>query len=232
MGAVEPRPRASAEDLGFPWPGVAGGLTSAPRRKNRRSESVSRPKRRRSRRYGRSDRAIETHRRGRRGALGPGGRRSRLAPSHHSPPLRRQDAGRHEDAGFAGGTAQRVGSEEALEGNDPVRVLVAAQRRGCANSRATAIQILAPPRREDPVVPDADEARGQDVLEEELCELRPAEGAVFGHVSVRPVLVAESDALAVVVDDAGVGDGDAVEVAGEVGGGGIRAAGSRCAGRR
>ena len=56
------------------------------------------------------------------------------------------------------------------------------------------------------------------MLEEERGELRRAEGAVFGHVSVRPVLVvvAESDALAVVVDDAGVGDGDAVDVAGEV----------------
>ena len=168
MGAVEPRPRASPKDFGFCGPAVAGGLASATRRKNRHSGSASRPKRRRSRRSGRSDRA----RRGRRGALGPGGRRSRLAPSHHSPPLRRQDAGRHEDAGFAGGTAQRVGSEEALEGNDPVRVLLAAQRRGCAKSRATAIQILAPPRGEDAVVPDADEARGQDVLEEERGELR------------------------------------------------------------
>ena len=40
MGAVEPRPRASAKDSGFSGPAVVGGLTSATRRKNRHSESV------------------------------------------------------------------------------------------------------------------------------------------------------------------------------------------------
>ena len=54
------------------------------------------------------------------------------------------------------------------------------------------------------------------MLEEELCELWPADGEVLGGVCVCPVLVAEGDVLAVVVGDAGVGDGDAVDVSGQV----------------
>jgi len=65
-------------------------------------------------------------------------------------------------------------------------------------------------------VTDADEARGQDVLEEELGEVGPADDALFGFVPVGAVLIAEGDALAVVVGDAGIGDCDAVDVAGKV----------------
>ena len=39
---------------------------------------------------------------------------------------------------------------------------------------------------------------------------------MFGHVSTGAILVAEGDALTVVAGDPGVGDGDAVDVSGQV----------------
>jgi len=65
-------------------------------------------------------------------------------------------------------------------------------------------------------VADPDEARREDVLEEEPGEVRSADGAESGRVSVRAVLVAEGDVLPVVVGDPGVRDRDAVDVSGEV----------------
>jgi hypothetical protein len=70
----------------------------------------------------------------------------------------RQDARRHEDAGLAGGTAQRVGPEETLEGQGPVGVLLGRCWR--TKQFPAASEVLAAPCREESVVPDADEARG------------------------------------------------------------------------
>jgi len=65
-------------------------------------------------------------------------------------------------------------------------------------------------------VADADEARGQDVLEGEPGGLGSADAPSPGDVPFGAVLVAEGDVYPVVVGDAGVGDGDPVDVAGEV----------------
>jgi hypothetical protein len=81
---------------------------------------------------------------------------------------------------------------------------------------SAALQVRSPARSQQAVVANADEAIGQDVLEEEAGELVTAEGSELGLVAVLAVLVAEDDGVAVVVDDAGVGDGDAMDVAGQV----------------
>jgi hypothetical protein len=86
--------------------------------------------------------------------------------------------------------------------------------RGAGGGAAS--EVLAPFRREDSVMPDADEARGQDVLGGEPGEDRPADCAVFGHVPFGAVFVAEGDAVAVVAGDPGVSGGDAVDVSGQV----------------
>ncbi len=51
-------------------------------------------------------------------------------------------------------------------------------------------------------MPDADETRRQDVLEEEPGELRPADGALFCQIAIGAILLAERDGLAVVNGDA------------------------------
>ena len=72
---------------------------------------------------------------------------------------------------------------------------------------------------EQPVVPDAMKAVGQDVKEEAAYELVRIErhDAVTGS-SVAPVIFPfEADTLAIERDEAGIGDGDAMSVAGEIG---------------
>jgi hypothetical protein len=78
-------------------------------------------------------------------------------------------------------------------------------------------------------VPDADEARRQDVLQEEPREVLAGDGAVLGGIPVGAVFVAEGDGVAVVVGDPGVGQGDAVDVSGQISDD-VRGAGEGCLG--
>ncbi len=67
-----------------------------------------------------------------------------------APRIAHENRRRHEHAGLADGTAQRVGSEEGSK---------------------VSSEILSPSRGEDPVVSDADKARGQDVLDGDAMDM-------------------------------------------------------------
>jgi hypothetical protein len=128
---------------------------------------------------------------------------------------RGQHPGDDEDPGLALWAREGVHAEQTEHGGAPVRVLLPGRHWSGAQELAAAVEGATVAGREESVVPDADEARGQHVLEEELGEGLCAERAVCG-LAIRPILVAEGDVLAVVVLDAGVGDGDAVDVPGQV----------------
>ena len=69
---------------------------------------------------------------------------------------------------------------------------------------------------EQSIVPDAHEVRRQDVEDEAASELETGQGEHVGAVAVGAVPPAETDVGAVVVKDAGVGDGDLACVARDI----------------
>ena len=112
----------------------------------------------------------------------------------------------------------RVGAEDA-EG----RVLARLPGRGKPQRRidpqefaTLREQRLADAIGEQAVAPDADEALGQNVLQEAPAEGGRIELGELAAVAVRAVTVAEDDGVSVVADQALVGDRDLARVAGEV----------------
>jgi len=69
---------------------------------------------------------------------------------------------------------------------------------------------------EKAVIADADQSRGQHMQQEAAQELVDIEGQKLLGVAVCVVAIAEADTLAIERDDAGVADGDAVSVVGEI----------------
>ena len=95
-----------------------------------------------------------------------------------------------------------------------------ALRLRCVEQLAGSRDVVgAPGAGEQAVVADAVEAVRQDVDEEAADELACGEGHHLGPLAALGAIVLplEGDALAVERDEAAVGDGDAVGVAGEVG---------------
>ena len=112
----------------------------------------------------------------------------------------------------------RVGAEDAES-----RVLARLPGRGKPQRRidpqefaTLREQRLADAIGEQAVAPDADEALGQNVLQEAPAEGGRIELGGLAAVAVRAVTVAEDDGLSVVADQALVGDRDLARVAGEV----------------
>ncbi len=71
---------------------------------------------------------------------------------------------------MAPGTQERVLSEETAEGGVPA-LLWELGNLWLSQLTSTALQVFSSARGQQPVVSDADEAVGQDVLEEEASEL-------------------------------------------------------------
>jgi hypothetical protein len=66
-----------------------------------------------------------------------------------------------------------------------------------------------------PIVTDSDEALGQGVEEEAVDKLHRTEGGLLGDI-VLPVFVPEADHAVFKINEAAVGDGDAVGVTGQI----------------
>jgi len=90
-----------------------------------------------------------------------------MVQASRSQSQRRQHVEDDEASDVAPGTQERVFSEEAAEGDGP-GLCDEPGRPSASELASTPLQVLSSARSQDPVVPDADEAVGQDVLEEEL----------------------------------------------------------------
>jgi hypothetical protein len=109
-----------------------------------------------------------------------------------------------------GRAASGIFSEQAQTGGGAVFLLapghgrrdLAAQDEGSTASKRSFADAV----REEPIVANAHEVRGQDVEHEAAGELGAGQGEDLGAVAVCAVAPAEDDLCAVVVEDAGVGE--------------------------
>ena len=116
-----------------------------------------------------------------------------------------------------GQVRRRVGSIWPADGPAASSIVAArrAHRRTIEQQETGSSRVFAPGGMPQAEVADLVQASGQDVLQEPAHELMARDAA--GPPSVRlALLVANGDAVVVEADDAGVGDGHAEDVAGEV----------------